>query len=303
MEGYSAVYSQDEILDEDFVAIDELTNEELEEIVEEVVLNLLDEGYSIDDLDLIFEGEEIFEEIISEATVTTSADRGSGDGSATVTTGTGSRMAAASRLARMKAGQKIAKQKERKEKVQRAIDKVKGAIKSGVSAAKTAARKVVDEPARKYAEKRGVVPSKSGKSSLGSGTGIQSVAYKQKTPEGRREVRSRVASDIAQRAKAKVGRGVEKAKTAAAGVASAAMSAPGAAKSAVKKGIGKAARALSRGARSVARRLGEEVDVYDIILEHLINEGYADTEDQATAIMVNMSEEWKNEIIQIETQN
>lgn len=303
MESYSAVYSQDETLDEDYDVIDELTEEELEEIIEEVIFDLLDEGYSIDDVDLIFESEEIFEEILSEATVTTSDDRGSATGSAAVTSGTGTRRAAASRLARMKAGQKIARQKARKEKVQSAVNKVKGAIKSGVSAAKTAARKVVDEPARKYAEKRGVVPSKSGKSALGSGTGIQSVAYKQKTPEGRREVRSRVASDIAQRAKAKVSRGVEKAKTAGAGVASAAMSAPGAAKSAIKRGIGGAARAVARGARNVARKLGEEVDVYDIILGHLIAEGYADTEEAATKIMANMSEEWRQEIINAETQN
>lgn len=303
MESYSAVYSQDEILDEDYDVIDELTDEEIEGIVEEVIFDLLDEGYSIDDVDLIFESEEIFEEILSEATVTTSDDRGSATGSATVTKGSGTRRVAASRLARMKAGQKIARQKARKEKVQRAVDRVKGAIKSGVSAAKTAARKVVDEPARKYAEKRGVVPSKSGKSALGSGTGIQSVAYKQKTPEGRREVRSRVASDIAQRAKAKVGRGIEKAKTAGAGVASAAASAPGAAKSAIKRGIGGAARAVARGARNVARKLGEEVDVYDIILEHLIAEGYADTEEAATKIMANMSEEWRQEIINAEIQN
>ncbi len=40
-------------------------------------------------------------------------------------------------------------------------------------------------------------------------------------------------------------------------------------------------------------------DLYDIILSHLIDEGYADTEQTAEAIMVNMSEEWK-EIIVVE---
>jgi len=43
----------------------------------------------------------------------------------------------------------------------------------------------------------------------------------------------------------------------------------------------------------------EETDLYDIILSHLIDEGYADTEQTAEAIMVNMSEEWK-EIIVVE---
>lgn len=41
----------------------------------------------------------------------------------------------------------------------------------------------------------------------------------------------------------------------------------------------------------------ETVDAYDIVLEYLIVEGYADTLEQAEAIMVNMSEEWKNEIL------
>ena len=41
----------------------------------------------------------------------------------------------------------------------------------------------------------------------------------------------------------------------------------------------------------------EEYDLYDIILSHLIDEGYADTEDAAEAIMVNMSEEWMGSII------
>jgi hypothetical protein len=40
-----------------------------------------------------------------------------------------------------------------------------------------------------------------------------------------------------------------------------------------------------------------EVDLFDIILEHLVAEGYADTEEAATVIMANMSEEWREEIL------
>ena len=43
--------------------------------------------------------------------------------------------------------------------------------------------------------------------------------------------------------------------------------------------------------------LGEAVDLYDIILSHLLDEGYADTEQAAEAIMVNMSEEWRETIV------
>jgi hypothetical protein len=41
----------------------------------------------------------------------------------------------------------------------------------------------------------------------------------------------------------------------------------------------------------------EQVDLYDIILSHLLDEGYAETPEAAEAIMVNMSEEWMGSII------
>jgi len=44
--------------------------------------------------------------------------------------------------------------------------------------------------------------------------------------------------------------------------------------------------------------MGEAVDLYDIILSHLIEEGYADTEQAAEAIIVNMSEEWRESIVE-----
>jgi hypothetical protein len=45
------------------------------------------------------------------------------------------------------------------------------------------------------------------------------------------------------------------------------------------------------------RGIGEEVDIYDIILSHLLDEGYAETIESAQAIMVNMSEEWRESIV------
>ena len=41
----------------------------------------------------------------------------------------------------------------------------------------------------------------------------------------------------------------------------------------------------------------EEVDVYDIILSHLLDEGYASSVDAAEKIMVNMSEQWIESIL------
>jgi len=40
----------------------------------------------------------------------------------------------------------------------------------------------------------------------------------------------------------------------------------------------------------------ESYDIYDIILSHLLDEGYADTQEQAEVIMVNMSEDWRESI-------
>jgi hypothetical protein len=42
----------------------------------------------------------------------------------------------------------------------------------------------------------------------------------------------------------------------------------------------------------------EEVSIYDIILSHLLDEGYAETPEAAEAIMVNMSEEWVESIVE-----
>jgi hypothetical protein len=41
----------------------------------------------------------------------------------------------------------------------------------------------------------------------------------------------------------------------------------------------------------------ENYDLYDIILSHLLDEGYAETPEAAEAIMVNMSEEWRQSIL------
>jgi len=62
----------------------------------------------------------------------------------------------------------------------------------------------------------------------------------------------------------------------------------------LKKGnYGKALNTVVGGVRT----LTQSVDLYDIILSHLLDEGYADTEDSALVIMANMSEEWRQSIM------
>ncbi|NBP04466.1 MAG: hypothetical protein EBU90_31160 [Proteobacteria bacterium] len=58
-------------------------------------------------------------------------------------------------------------------------------------------------------------------------------------------------------------------------------------------------RAASEQEKQRAReRMGIREDIYDIILSHLLDEGYADTFEGAQAIMVNMSEDWREDIVE-----
>jgi hypothetical protein len=51
--------------------------------------------------------------------------------------------------------------------------------------------------------------------------------------------------------------------------------------------------------RGVKKSKGTKVqeDIYDIILSHLLDEGYAETPEAAEVIMVNMSEDWRQSIL------
>ncbi len=46
------------------------------------------------------------------------------------------------------------------------------------------------------------------------------------------------------------------------------------------------------------KKANEEVDLFDTILDYLVSEGYADTNENALVIMSNMSEEWRQSIIE-----
>jgi hypothetical protein len=46
------------------------------------------------------------------------------------------------------------------------------------------------------------------------------------------------------------------------------------------------------------RMLRQSFDLFDVIKGHLLDEGYADTEEAALVIMANMSEEWRESIVE-----
>ena len=43
--------------------------------------------------------------------------------------------------------------------------------------------------------------------------------------------------------------------------------------------------------------LDESIDIFNYMMEYLISEGYADTNENALVIMANMSEEWREDIL------
>jgi hypothetical protein len=47
--------------------------------------------------------------------------------------------------------------------------------------------------------------------------------------------------------------------------------------------------------------LNNSADLFDIVKGHLMSEGYADTEEAALAIMANMSEEWRQTILEADS--
>ena len=51
-------------------------------------------------------------------------------------------------------------------------------------------------------------------------------------------------------------------------------------------------------ARSKGKSVSEELDIYDLVLDHLLDEGFCDDVESAEVIMANMSEEWMDEIVE-----
>jgi hypothetical protein len=261
-----------------------------EDSIEEVVFDMLDEGFEPEEI------EEIFEEILDEARVDMAARAAARK----------QYMASSEKSAKEARSRSAAKEKSEKRAAQVAAvkGKVKGAIakaKEKVGAAKSAVKAKVKDTKQqshvglaKYASKRNLM----------KGPGLKTQSSK-----GRGELRKAVAKDIKGRAVAKASRGAVKAYNAGRSAAQAAGDAAGrakqslknkfasakrsasdaasSAKSSAKSVVGKAARKVASGAGKVASRLGEEFDAYDVVLEYLCVEGYAETLEDAEWIMAN----------------
>jgi hypothetical protein len=280
-EAYTAVYDEDlrdelEEMSDEFTGIEDLTDEEIDAIVEETIDEMIQEGCEFDEV------EEILEGVLLE--MNPYAPAGSKAAKAYNKSTTASKRGAERSAARAAT-----------------VAKVKGAVKSALGKAKEAAKsakfRAVDKPVAAYATKRNLHPA-------------AGMAARSKDPAKRRGLRAKVAADIKGRIKQKVAQAQVGAYGAAKKAGQAASDVAGRAKQSVKytaartkrgvKGaVAAAASKVASGASRLATRMAtEEVDVYDLVLDHLIENGYAETPEAAETIMANMSEEWRTEILE-----
>jgi hypothetical protein len=283
-EAYTAVYEKDlrdelEEMSDAFAGIENISDEEIDAIVEETIDEMLEEGYDFDEV------EEIFEEVLSEAA------RGMDRAAARREYMRSSEKAAGEARKR---GAAVVKKEKRAEKiaqvkgaVKSALGKAKEAVKSGVAKSKEVGREVkfkaVDKPVAAYATKRKLHPA-------------AGMAARSKDPAKRRGLRSKVASDIKGRIQKRIAQAQVDTASAARKAGQAVSDAAGRAKQSAKnlaartkRGaksmVGKAARSVASGAGKVASRLGEDVDIFDATLSDLMEQGY--TIEDALKIMAN----------------
>ena len=282
-EAYTAVYDEDlrdqlEEMSDVCAGIEDLSDEEIDAIVEETIDEMLDEGYEFDEV------EEIFEEVLSEAARMDRAAARREYMRSSEAAAKEARKRGADVVRREKRAEKVAQVKGA---VKSALGKAKEAVKSGVAKAKEAGKeakfKAVDKPVAAYATKRKLHPA-------------AGMAARSKDPEKRRGLRAKVASDIKGRIKQKIAKAQVGAYGAARKAGQAVSDAAGRAKQSAKNlaaragrgaksAVGKAARSVATGAGKVASRLGEDADIFDSTLSDLIEQGY--TTEEALKIMAN----------------
>jgi hypothetical protein len=295
-EAYSSMYEGQ--IDEEVLA-EEL--DIIESFVEEIVFELIDEGYDVEEIEESFD-DELIEEVIIEAKVTYGSDTESPEERRARDKAKVGEKRSAARKAAVKGAVKTAgeKAKEVKSEVGRRAGNVAVRAKAGATRAAMKATGVSPMD----------VPTKAGKQRKSADTFVA----------GRKADRDAAKKVMGAKVKAKAGEVASKAKAKAAGVAvdatlagsaakkkaketasaakSAAKGAASSAKGAVKNAASGAKRGLKglirRGAEKVAKsadrlatRMGEEVETYDVVVEFLCDYGIAEDLQEAQWMMVN----------------
>jgi len=300
MLAYNAVYDdemREEYLREDYSFIDGLDDEEISDVVEEVIYELIEEGYDVDEVEELFE-----DTFITEAKVT--MGRGDEAGGGKVTTGTGSLRAAKARLA----SRKSAKREERKEKIKSAARGVLSGIKKGVERA---------------AKKVGIGAEKAKRSMMGRDRSAERAQVRSKakmTAAARKGIRKAVTGR-AEPPKVST-KGWKTGTTSGAGAAGTvrsksaggsgegpsstgrALPPEGATSAPTKRGTKRSASAI-KGALTRAKTQGRKAmslaagfDIFDVVSGFLISEGIAEDINEAAWLMANeITEEQIDEIM------
>ena len=276
----------------DLSFVDELSEEELDTLVEEVVQDLLDEGIELDAI------EGAFTEYLEEAKVTYGSD-------------TEDPMVAA---VKKRKEEKAKASKEKAEKFKKSVAKTVNRIKSKPARMSRGLKAKAHGKLADYAGKRGLMPTKSAEAAKKPTKVYKSKKYK--TPEGekkyaaakakeaqdlkkynkvkdkkqtsgnikvsmmgggakttRQKLRSAVFKDVKDRVGKKVGGAVDKVKS---GV-----------KSMVKSGRNKTANVLFKIADKIKKE-GRELDMFDTVTAYLIDEGLVKDFDHAQRVMTTL---------------
>jgi hypothetical protein len=272
----------------------ELSDEELTEAVEDAVSELIEEGYDIDDIECAFD-DELIEEILDEAKVTYGSDTENRD--------------EVNKARRNRAKVKFGKKK---------IDDTKAAVKGRAKGAFDSARETAK---KKTNQAKSSVASTALKV---TGTKLKDKHGKDLTPQTTntafKSVRDKAKSAIKSNISGKLNRGVKKVTDTAKGVKAGAQiagsiakdearragrkaklaggkavtavkNAPERAGSAARKGlkglIRRGAEKVASGASKVAKRMSEEVETYNVVVEFLCDYGIAEDLQEAQWLMVN----------------
>ena len=254
---YQSIYAPKQV-DEEI----EISDEELTEIIEETVIELLEEGYTAEEIEECFD-DEFVDEILIEAKVTYGSDtpamRKSGD-------------LVGARREKAKQAVKTAAKGAAAEAGRRAGN-VAVRAKAGATRAAMAATGV----------KATDVPTKSGKARKNASTFVA----------GRKSDRDSAKKVMGDKIKSKLGslgskvRGAVKSVQMKSDPEKSIKSRIGKARSGLKGMIGKAARKVADKAGKAASRLGEEVETYDVVVEFLCDQGIAEDLQEAQWMMVN----------------
>lgn len=268
----------------------ELSDEELSEAVEDAVSELIEEGYDIDDIEDAFD-DELIEEILDEAKITYGSDTESPEERRTRAKAKVGEKRSAVRKAAVKGAVKAAgeKAKEVKSEVGRRAGNV--AVRAKAGATKTAMKATGVSPMD--------VPTKAGKQRKSADT---FVAGRKADRDSAKAVIKKKVGDKYRGAKAAAGiagsiakdearRAGRKAKLAGGKAVTAVKNAPEKAGTAARKGlkglIRRGAEKVASGASKVAKRMSEEVETYDVVVEFLCDYGIAEDLQEAQWLMVN----------------